>query len=497
MPGSPDLRARDGAPWLAPLAFAGYVACLTIYFVIVEGQGRLHADMAEAYAWGREFQLGYNQHPPFWAWICGLWFRVFPRAFWAFALLDAVNAAIGLWGAWRAIGEFTRGDRRLAATALLALTPCYSIFAFKYNANIIFLSLWPWTLFAFLRSLRGGLRDGALFGLLAGAMMLSKYYALLPLLACALAALTRPGARAYLRSPSPWAALIVAAALFAPHALWLIAHKAPPLQYLSSQSGHGWAEMAGFEGQTLLGALEMMALPALILAGAARTGPRAWRTTARARLADPDFRRLAILALAPLLLSLIAALALRTRIYPEMVVAMFPLTPLLLLEIADVRDLPAFAKRTRRLAVAGAAALALLAAPAALISVYGSARAMNSLPDREVAEAADAFWRGATPAPLAFVAGRDGMANSAAFFLADGPSAFIDFDMRLSPWVSRAALTTKGVLAICREADAECLARAEALATARTQRLTVELRHVAWGHVAAPFRFVLSATPPL
>ena len=378
MPGSPDLRARDGAPWLAPLAFAGYVACLTIYFVIVEGQGRLHADMAEAYAWGREFQLGYNQHPPFWAWICGLWFRVFPRAFWAFALLDAVNAAIGLWGAWRAIGEFTRGDRRLAATALLALTPCYSIFAFKYNANIIFLSLWPWTLFAFLRSLRGGLRDGALFGLLAGAMMLSKYYALLPLLACALAALTRPGARAYLRSPSPWAALIVAAALFAPHALWLIAHKAPPLQYLSSQSGHGWAEMAGFEGQTLLGALEMMALP-----------------------------------------------------------------------------------------------------------------------DREVAEAAGAFWRGASPAPLAFVAGRDGMANSAAFFLADGPSAFIDFDMRLSPWVSRAALTTKGVLAICREADAECLARAEALATARTQRLTVELRHVAWGHVAAPFRFVLSATPPL
>jgi len=497
MPEAPHPAARRPAPYRGPLAFFGYVACLTLYIVIVEGQGRLHADMAEAYAWGREFQLGYNQHPPFWAWICGLWFRFLPRQFWAFALLDAINAALGLWGAWRAIGQFVKGDERVAATALLALTPCYSIFAFKYNANIIFLSLWPWTLFLFLRSLRGGLRDGALFGALAGAMALSKYYALLPLLACALAALTRPQVRAYLRSPAPWAALAVAAALLAPHAFWLIAHKAPPLQYLSSQSGHGWAEMAGFEAQTLLGALEMMALPALIVAWASRSGPRAWLATARARAAEPEFRMLAILALAPLAFSLVSALALRTRIYPEMVVAMFPLTPLLLIELAGMGDMRAFARSTVRLAAAGAAALALLATPVSLMSVYGSARAMNSLPDREAARAAEAFWRDATAAPLGFVAGMDGLENSLAFFLTDGPSAFIDFDDRLSPWVSRGALAQKGVLTICREADGECRARAETLATARTQRLTIELRHVAWGHAAAPYRFVLSATPPL
>ena len=65
--------------------------------------------MAEAYAWGQEFQLGYNQHPPFWAWVCGLWFQVFPRTGWAFALLSSTNAAIGLWGAWTLIGDFAEG----------------------------------------------------------------------------------------------------------------------------------------------------------------------------------------------------------------------------------------------------------------------------------------------------------------------------------------------------------------------------------------------------
>ena len=79
--------------------------------------------MAEAYVWGREFQLGYFAHPPFWAWIAGLWFEFFPRVDWAFYLLSMLNAGLGLLGSWFLIGNFASGDRRLAATALLLLTP--------------------------------------------------------------------------------------------------------------------------------------------------------------------------------------------------------------------------------------------------------------------------------------------------------------------------------------------------------------------------------------
>ena len=106
-------RVRAGQPGppaqTVAALFVAFVAVWSVYFAIAESQASIHNDMAEAYAWGREFRLGYNQHPPFWAWMCGLWFLVFPRTGWAFALLSSVNAGIGLWGAWRLIGDFAGG----------------------------------------------------------------------------------------------------------------------------------------------------------------------------------------------------------------------------------------------------------------------------------------------------------------------------------------------------------------------------------------------------
>ena len=83
-------------------AFVAFVAVWSAYFAISEIATAIHNDMAEAYVWGQEFQLGYNQHPPFFAWIAGLWFLVFPRAGWAFAILSTINAG-------------NRADRGMAA----------------------------------------------------------------------------------------------------------------------------------------------------------------------------------------------------------------------------------------------------------------------------------------------------------------------------------------------------------------------------------------------
>ncbi|MBV8474461.1 MAG: glycosyltransferase family 39 protein, partial [Hyphomicrobiales bacterium] len=149
-------RVSFTLPGLEIALFLGFVAIWSVYFTISEAPASIHNDMAEAYAWGREFQLGYNQHPPFWSWLCGAWFAIFPRADWSFAILSSLNAAIGLVGAWRLVGLFAEGEKRVAATALLLLTPFYTFLSHKYNANSIFLSIWPWTLFYFVRSIEGG-----------------------------------------------------------------------------------------------------------------------------------------------------------------------------------------------------------------------------------------------------------------------------------------------------------------------------------------------------
>ena len=237
-----------------PITLALVAAFATIwglYFWITEAPVAIKHDMAEAYAWGQEFQLGYNQHPPFWAWVCGLWFQVLPRTGWAFALLSSTNAAIGLWGAWALIGDFAQGPKRIAAWALLLLTPLYTFFAYKYNANIIFIAIWPWTLHYFMKSVRSrGLWDAVVFGVLIGLALMSKYYALTLAATCLLVAVQRHY-RKYFASLSPYVSAVVAAAVCAPHAWWLVTHRAPPLQYLAELSGQGWDPVFGYAMGTL------------------------------------------------------------------------------------------------------------------------------------------------------------------------------------------------------------------------------------------------------
>ena len=215
------------------IAWAGYGS-------ITEADKPLHHDVLEAYAWGREFKLGYNQHGPFWAWIAGFWFWVFPQTNTSFVLLAVLNATLGLFGAYRLIGLFTQGRDRQTATLLLLATPFYTFLSFKFNANTIFLSLWPWTLFFFVRSLdKSGWRDTILFAILAAVCILSKYYAIVLLATCAFSLLFHDNGWKYVRSPLPYLAAGIIVLLLLPHVVWLISSDAPPVAYALGLTGRG------------------------------------------------------------------------------------------------------------------------------------------------------------------------------------------------------------------------------------------------------------------
>ena len=113
--------------FLSLAILAVFVSIWTAYSVISAAPAAIHNDLAEAYVWGREFQFGYSKHPPFWASVVGLWFEVFPRADWAFALLATLNAGLGLYGSVDAHRGFCRcrqeisGDGPAAPHAFLYL----------------------------------------------------------------------------------------------------------------------------------------------------------------------------------------------------------------------------------------------------------------------------------------------------------------------------------------------------------------------------------------
>ncbi len=70
--------------WLLVIGFAVAHAVLwTCILINLKAAQDVHMDVAEAFAWGQKFQLGYGKHPPLSGWVAGLWFRVFPVADWA------------------------------------------------------------------------------------------------------------------------------------------------------------------------------------------------------------------------------------------------------------------------------------------------------------------------------------------------------------------------------------------------------------------------------
>ncbi|MBV8661654.1 MAG: glycosyltransferase family 39 protein, partial [Hyphomicrobiales bacterium] len=454
-------------------------------------------DMAEAYAWGREFQLGYNQHPPFWSWLCGAWFAIFPRADWSFAILSSLNAAIGLVGAWRLVGLFAEGEKRVAATALLLLTPFYTFLSHKYNANSIFLSIWPWTLFYFVRSIEGGrLTDAVLFGVMMAFALLSKYFALVLAASCLFAALQHPRRTRYFLSASPYVSVAVAAAVCAPHISWLATSGAPPLRYLARISDKHISHIAAAAAATLFGALAQNGVVFAVVAFVARPSPGEILPRLKARFAEPRFRFLAILAGAPLILAVAAALALRTNLSTNMLIGTFSLMPLLAIECFGWRR----PERLRSVAVRLAGGLtlgALVVSPAVGFAQAWLSHDNNETePRKELAVEATRLWREATGRPLLYVAGSWEYDNGVAFYSPEQPHVFVDFSTFRNQWVTPQALAAGGLLSVCVTGDDVCLSATAPFVTPQTTRREITLAHDSFGHKGKPVSFVVTMIPP-
>ena len=460
------------ANWVATGGVLLFIAAWTLHGILA-GTGRaLHIDVLEAYAWGKEFQLGYFPHPPFWAWIAGAWFLVFPVTNASFILLEAINSALGLLGAWMLTGLFARGWTRHSAVLMLLATPLYTIMAFKFNANTIFVSLWPWTLFFFVRSLDGmKLRDAALFGAFAAACILSKYYAAILLMTCGLSLFFHPNWRKYLLSPLPWIATAFFAALVLPHVLWALRSDLPPAVYATGLTGKGWSYAIQHLARFVLdNAVHFAGLLALLIL--------AWRiskTRPMNKPAEPleQSRRnfLALLVLAPLLLTMVFALGLQLKIDANMTVGIFPLMPLFLMQFVAPLD----SRLCFRLAAAVGLMVTIGSVPAAPIerAVVGK-RAID--PVRELAEAVTTLWHAETLMPLRYAGGRYQYTHPISFYSEDHPSSFIELNYSRAPWVTPEKIKKYGLLIACAHEDPECLAGAPAVLSGNWKEYSIRVK---------------------
>lgn len=460
-------------------------------YATLGGMPLQHQDSFEAYVWGREFALGYYKHPPLWGWIAGLWFKLLPRQDWALYFLSELNASLGLLGAWFLTGRFVRERVQTCATLLLLLTTLYSFNALRFNANTMQLSLWPWTMYFFVRSLEEkSIRTGVLFGLFAGLSVLSKYYALLMLASCFAAALMHQDRRAYFGSACPWIAYFVFELVIAPHVVWLVRDGYQPVLYAISRVERPDPKFVDTIPGFLVACVLFQIVP-IALAG--------WvRLTSSERLKHAEVRHglpvLIVLALGPMLLTIFAGLAAHMRVTPLYAVPIFSLTPLLLI-VWFRPAVDALSRHTLRCYGVMVTAC-LICAPA--VPYVGLKRdpASDNQPYHELADEAARFWTETTGTHAGIVAGSWPYSLAATFYLPGDVSEFTDFEPSFAPWITPERLRQEGLLYICVVADDRCLERARALRTTSTIEVERTLIHRVFGAAGRSVTFVLGAIPP-
>jgi 4-amino-4-deoxy-L-arabinose transferase-like glycosyltransferase len=465
---------------------------------LYDGDVAVHYDMLESWAWGKEPQFGYYKHPPLFAWLAGLWFQVMPRENFFFYLLASLNSGIGLLAVWLFARRFLDRSAWLAAVALVMLAPFHGVLALKFNANTILLSLFPWIAYAFLRSLetKSAFR-GAVFGVLAGLGILSKYYTIVLLLCCLVAALLHPDRRAYFRSAAPYAAVLAGAATIVPHVLWMLDSDFLTLRYAVHQSGisQSFGQTVVQALSTLLRGTAFQALPLAVLL--LMLGHQAMPTIAKGfgSLFRRDRLWLGALLLGPFGLTVLLGLLANLKVTPNYVIPALSLLPIAALLAAAPLD-----QSQRRLAIGIATALlvaVVVAGAGARLAGLKPAGAQSKEPARALAIAATRAWREATGRPLKLSAGSRSYALALPFYSPDAPSDFSHFSVVESPWATSDIIARHGLLVVCVRADLECLKKAAPYVPGDARRFELALPWPAQGVAKdAVERFELFVVPP-
>ncbi len=456
----------DTALWLV-VSFAVLHAVLWTFILInLKAAQDVHMDVAEAFAWGQKFQLGYGKHPPLAGWIAGLWFRFFPITDWAAYALAMTIVSIGLVICWLIARCVVDRRRAFVVVAMLALYPIFNFKGFKYNPDLLQLVTLPLVVLAYLNAFeRRSWLSGVWLGLAGALALMTKYWVLTMIGAIGLAALIHPDRLKFLRSPAPWVAIATLFAAMIPHLVWLRDVDFVPLTYAGDV--YGLADRArsaqlvlGYVGHNIALLLVPVMLAALALAGPdlvrrpGRAFARAWSRgpnsgVNRVQALNVWIAQI-IVAIGPPLGGLFFAIYMKT----DWGISLFFLVPLALVA------LPALRIRTG--ALVGLGAIWLVVTVATLVaSPYIAVREMEANPDARASygarsqlarELTDA-WHARFPTHWAVVAGTTEIAEPMTFYSPDQPMPFTPRELWSSGLTSLAEAERLGFIGICDTTD--------------------------------------------
>jgi 4-amino-4-deoxy-L-arabinose transferase-like glycosyltransferase len=525
----PRLSTRRLAAWLAARAsdpraglwlvigFAVVHAVLwTLVLINLKAAQDVHMDVAEAFAWGQKFQLGYGKHPPLAGWVAGIWFRIFPVADWATYALAMATLGCGLVICWLISLRVVDRRRAFFAVVMLALYPIFNFKGFKYNPDLLQLVTLPLLVLAYLHAFeKRSVRSGLWLGLAGALALMTKYWVLTMIGAIGIAALVHPDRLLFLRSPAPWVAIATLVVAMIPHLVWLKEVDFVPLTYAGdvygvSSRAQSTQLVLGYVGHNLA----LLAAPIALAAVALAWTPRWWRLLARrpSALVTRTWSRgpnagvnlsqalniwiiQIVVAVGPPLGGLFFTIYMKT----DWGISLFFLTPLALVAIPSLR--------LRRMALFHLAAIwlvltfAVLAAARTIAAreIAGNPNGASGYGARsELARELTQAWRTRFSTRWAVVAGTTEIGEPMTFYSADHPAPFTPGEIWSSGLTSLEEAKRLGFIGICDTSDNR-LPVCDAWMAANAQnaeRLAITTQRFFHGHPGPAISWKVYIAPP-
>ncbi|MGA2286936.1 glycosyltransferase family 39 protein [Bradyrhizobium sp.] len=507
---------RKAGLWLV-IGFALAHAVLWTFILInLKAAQDVHMDVAEGFAWGQKFQLGYGKHPPLSGWIAGLWFRIFPVADWATYALAMATLGCGLVIAWLISLRVVDRRRAFFVVVMLALYPIFNFKGYKYNPDLLQLVTLPLLVLAYLHAFeKRSARAGLWLGLAGALALMTKYWVLTMIGAIGIAALLHPDRLLFLRSPAPWVAIVTLVVAMMPHLLWLkdtdfvavtyagdvygLSSRTQSLQLVLGYIGHNLALLAVpvvLAAVALAWApLSRVSLARRPLALSARTGPAgADRSVNRSQALNIWIIQI-VVAIGPPLGGLIFSVYMKT----DWGISLFFLTPLALVALPRLR--------MQRIALFHITAIWLVVTLAALAaSPTIAVREMADNPNgassygarSQLARELTQAWHARFQTRWGVVAGTTEIGEPMTFYSPDHPAPYTPGELWSSGLTSLEEAKRLGFIGICDTSDGRlpvCEAWMAANAV-NAEPLTITTQRFFHGHPGPAISWKVYITPP-
>jgi len=424
----------------------------------------LPLDTLEALAWGRQWEWGYDKHPPLSAWMLEGMAQITGRGDWAIYLLSQLFICATLILTYQLARTWWDIKRSIVAVLVLEGICFFNFTTPEFNVNVVQMPFWAGAFLAYWRALQTGkLKWWVLLGACVGLALLGKYLGGVMLVPMLLYAVWHPRRRAIWTSAGPYVAAAICTAITLPHLLWMIDTDFATLSY-----GLRRASLASADKQPtwidhllipLLFLLKVAAIlsPAIILYLFARPQSRQRIEESPQQDSPPHLDREArvfinTMALGPLavlvLLSFIEAAKLKTM----WVAPMVSLIGLLLMlhfpsSLATLRN--------ERLFLFACVTLMLVANIA-----YSVTELINrfdlqddrrtAFPGRQLAAQITEQWHDHFGVPLSIVIAEEWLGGNICWYSADRPALYLSADPQLAPWLSDDQVHKQGAVVIWR-----------------------------------------------